>query len=167
MLPRPQKSRLVLALLGPIALAPMVSGCTHPSHRYESTVQVVRQTIVARDEKAEPTTVDIELEWDPCPGDQFQVIRGGQELAKCMEKYKSGYYVPVHVSHFWDPHGYYRWDIDKIGDCERKIEPTSEGSYEKSQECHDENAYGTGVGFTCDRKPFRELVAICPWMARD
>ena len=142
-------------------------GCSHPTRDYESTVQIVRRTVVERDDKAVVQMVDLELEWDPCPGDQFQVVRGNQEFAKCTEHLKSGAYATVHVRHFWDPRGYYRWDITQLAGCARTIETTSEGSYEKSQECHSDDAYGMSVGFTCSRKPFRELVAICPWMARD
>lgn len=140
--------------------------CAHPTDEFESVVQVLRRTPVERNDKDEETMVDIELEWDPCPGDQFQVIRGSEAFAKCTQKYKKGDYVPVHVTHFWDPHGFYRWDITQMGDCNRDIEVASEGSYEKSQECSDDKAYGNAVGFTCSRKPFRKLVAVCPWMAR-
>lgn len=141
-------------------------GCGHPDENFESVIQVVRRDVVEKDEKGEAIQVDMEMEWDPCPGDQLQVIRGGPEFAKCTEKYKVGDYLPVKVKHFWDPRGTYRWDIYEMGDCKRDIEAYAEGSYEKSQECDDEKAYGRTVGFKCSRRPFRKLVSICPWMAR-
>src|SRR5689334_18469395 len=85
-------------------------------HKYESVCQVVRRDVVERDKDGKAAVVDMELEWDPCPGDQFQVIRSGKEFAACTEKYGVGDYVPVIVKHFWDDRGYYRWDIEKLGD---------------------------------------------------
>ena len=41
-------------------------------------------------DKGAPKVVDYELEWDPCPGDQFQVIRGDATFAQCMAKYDVG-----------------------------------------------------------------------------
>ena len=52
------------------------------------------------------------------------------------------------------------------GDCDRPIEETSEGSFEKSQECTEHKMYGRETGFDCSRRPFRKLVGICPWMER-
>jgi hypothetical protein len=138
----------------------------HPTEAFESTVQVVRNDPVANAENGDISLVDLELEWDPCPGDQYQVIRGGHDFAACAAKYPRGTYVPVKVVHFWDPRGYYRWDISRFGDCDRPIEPDAEGSYEKSQECVPVEAYGHPVGFSCSRRPFRQLLATCPWMGR-
>jgi hypothetical protein len=110
--------------------------------------------------------VDLELEWDPCPGDQFQVIRGNKDFAACTEKYAEGDYVPVRVKQWWDERGFYRWDIFQLGDCTREIDPEAEGSFEKSQECTDVVQYGRTTGFDCLRRPERKLVRVCPWMAR-
>jgi len=145
----------------------LVAGCTPKEAKYESVCQITREEVVETDAQGKPELVDLELEWDPCPGDQFQVVRGGREFAQCIMKYKVGDYVPVHVLHEWDARGYYKWDLFQIGDCQRPIERTAEGSYEKSQECVERKAYGRPVGFTCSRKPFRQLVKVCPWMARD
>ena len=49
----------------------------------------------------------------------------------------------------------------------RQIEPNSEGSDEKSQDCRDKVMYGHFAGFSCNRRPFEGLVSVCPWMARD
>ncbi len=147
-------------------LALALLGC-HPSQAFESTVQITAVTHVATAENGEVSLVDVEVEWDPCPGDQFQMIRGGNAFAACVAKYPTGTYVPVEVVRFFDAaNGRYRWDIQKLGDCPRTIEPESEGSYEKSQECAPVEAYGHPIGFECSRRPFRNLVATCPWMAR-
>ncbi len=149
-----------------LPLALFVLGCSPKEERFESVVQVVSRTVVEHEE-GKASQVDFELEWDPCPGDQFQVIRGGKEFAECTANYKSGTYLPVVVKHYWDPHGYYRWDIEKLGECERPIEQNSPGSYEKGQECHEVSHFGHKAGFECSRKPFKNLVARCPWMARE
>lgn len=148
-----------------LALA-LVPACTHGEEHYESVVQVVRRDVVEQADK-DTTEIDFEVEWDACPGDQFQVIRGGKEFADCTQKYEVGDFVPVQVKRFWDVRGYYRWDIEKLGDCSRAIEPSSYGSYEKSAECKDVVNHGRTIGFECSRKPFRDLVRRCPWMARD
>ncbi|HRG95950.1 MAG TPA: hypothetical protein PLR99_06870 [Polyangiaceae bacterium] len=153
-----------LALLALLALG--VGGCSHRDERFESVLQLVNRTDVEHNDKGEVDQADFEFEWDPCPGDQFQVVRGGHDFAKCMEKYEKGDYVSVEVKHYWDPHGFYKWDVEKVGDCRRDIEDDSEGSFEKSQECTEHKMYGRESGFDCSRRPFKRLVGICPWMAR-
>ncbi len=160
---RTTRRGLVLAL---VVCAVATSACSK-THRYESAVQIVRKDIVEKDDNGAPLQVDYEVEWDACPGDQFQVIRGGKAFAECTAKLAVGDMVPVYVTHFWDERGFYRWDIERMGDCWRPIEPDSPGSYEKGQECRDVKNQGFTTGFTCSRKPFRQLVTRCPWMARE
>ena len=149
-----------------VALAASLAACKKGEERFESTCQIVRSEVVESNDKGEAEVLDVELEWDPCPGDQFQVVRGGKEFAACMQRYEVGKLVPVLVKHWWDDRGYYVWDVYKIGDCERAIETESAGSYEKSQECSDQSMYGRATGFSCNRRPFKGLVSTCPWMAR-
>lgn len=127
----------------------------------------MRRDVVEADANGTPEVIDLELEWDPCPGDQFQVVRGGQEFAKCVERYPNGSLVPVQVLQWWDQRGYYTWDIYRVGECSRRIEPGAEGSYEKSQECREETMHGARTGFFCSRRPNAQLVAVCPWMSRN
>ena len=145
----------------------LIAACGNQDRRFESVCQVVRRDVVERDTNGVPEVIDLELEWDPCPGDQFQVIRGGRKFAACVQQYEIGKLVPVMVKQWWDDRGYYRWDVYKVGDCIREIEPNAEGSYEKSQDCRDRVAYGESTGFICSRRPFEKLLAICPWMARN
>jgi hypothetical protein len=161
--PMGQKLQLLLVTAG---FAVLASACGKPEHRFESTCQLVRRDAVEVNDKGETEVVDIELEWDPCPGDQFQVVRGGKDFAACMDQYEVGKLLPVLVKHWWDNRGYYVWDVYQVGQCKREIEPDSEGSYEKSQECSDVEMYGHGTGFSCSRRPFKGLVSTCPWMAR-
>ncbi len=92
---------------------------------------------------------------------------GGKEFAKCIEKRSMGDYVFVKVSHFWDSHGYYDWDIYEVDGCPRPIELDSPGSYEKSQECRPTAEFGRPNGFTCNLRPEYKLVDVCPWTASD
>jgi len=162
------RSKLDRILVGGLLAVSSVAlvACGKHERRFESTCQIVRRDVVETDEKGDPEILDVELEWDPCPGDQFQVVRGGKAFAKCMQQYEVGKLVPVLVKHWWDDRGYYDWDVYKVGSCERDIEIDAEGSYEKSQECSDESAYGRAIGFSCSRRPFKGLVSTCPWMAR-
>jgi hypothetical protein len=152
-------------VLASLALA----GCGHPERRYESVCQVTRMNVVETGDKDVTQQLDLELEWDPCPGDQVQIVRGGEEFAACIAKKgtKPGDMVPVKVLHFWDTRGFFRWDIDEVDGCARPIQPDVEGSYEKSQECQETKGHGRVDGFACNRRPFKRLVSICPWMARD
>ena len=163
---RPSTRRRLGLGLALVLCAVATSACSK-THRYESAVQIVRKDIVEKDDNGAPLQVDYEVEWDACPGDQFQVIRGGKAFAECTAKLSVGDMVPVYVTHFWDERGFYRWDIERMGDCWRAIEPDSPGSYEKGQECRDVKNQGYTTGFTCSRKPFRQLVTRCPWMARE
>lgn len=161
------RMRLKLARsLVSVALLASAVGCGKAEQRFESTCQLVSRDVVETNDEGEAAIVDVELEWDPCPGDQFQVVRGGQEFAKCMAQYEVGKLLPVLVKHWWDERGYYVWDVYKIGACDRPIETESEGSYEKSQECSEQKSHGVSNGFSCNRRPFKGLVSTCPWMAR-
>ena len=83
-----------------------------------------------------------------------------------MKKYDVGKRAPVFVKHWWDERGYFAWDVYMIGDCERYIEESSAGSYEKVQECTDDDMYGKITGFSCRRRSFERMARACPWLAR-
>lgn len=156
------------ALAATALLALSAGACeVRRERRFESVCQLIRREVVERDERGEPTQIDVELEWDSCPGDQFQVVRGGAAFARCMERYRIGDAIPVRVVQWWDSRGFFTWDVYRVGDCEHPVEPESEGSFELSQECRESRAYGLSNGFVCSRRPHRNLVSICPWMARN
>ncbi len=156
-----------IASLTCVAIAgALVAACTHPETHYESTVLMVSRHDVQKDSKGEVTIADFELEWDPCPGDQFEFVRGGREFSACMKKYSQGDYLPVNVVHYWDSHGFYRWDVYRVGDCTRIIEPDSEGTYDRSQRCTNHDMHGEASGFDCDRHAPQRLLLVCPWLAR-
>ncbi|HEU4411016.1 MAG TPA: ATP-binding protein [Polyangiaceae bacterium] len=155
------------ARLAPLAACLLLGGCTPKDRHYESVVQLSRRDVVERDDKGNPVSIDVELEWDPCPGDQFQTIRGGPEFTACMAKYEVGDMLPVVVRHFWSTRGFYRWSVLKLGDCDRPPERGDTTSFEKIQECSDVKSYGVNVGFQCSRKPYADLIKICPWMRHE
>lgn len=55
-----------------VAATALVASCTPKEERFESVCQIVHRETVEVDDKGEPKVVDYELEWDPCPGDQFR-----------------------------------------------------------------------------------------------
>jgi len=148
------------------ALGALGVGCRRPATRFESAVRLVSKTPVQHGPDGAVTLTDYELEWDPCPGDQLEYVRGGRAFSACMAKYDQGDYLPVEVVHYWDTHGFYRWDVYRVGDCTRDVEPDSEGTFDKSQHCTTHKMYGEASGFDCDRTAPPKLVAVCPWLAR-
>lgn len=156
-----------LALALAVALMAALAACSPRESHWESVCQIVSRMPVHQEADGAVTLVDMELEWDPCPGDQFQVIRGGKAFAACSAKLKEGQYVPVQVLHYWDPRGYYRWTLEKVGDCKVDVQVDAPGSFEKGQACQDLVHHGRKSGFRCSRKADKSLVSICPWMARE
>lgn len=148
------------------ALTLPITACGERLERFESVCQLVRRDEVEVNDKGETESVDLEFEWDACPGDQFQVVRGGKEFAACTKQYEVGKRAPVFVKHWWDERGYFAWDVYRVGDCLRYIEESSAGSYEKVQECSDDEMYGKVTGFSCQRRSFENMASICPWLAR-
>lgn len=159
-------TRLLPLCLAAFALATATS-CHRKPKQYESVVQLVRYDVAERDENGKPTLVDVELEWDPCPGDQMETVRGGPAFAECMAKHKVGEMLPAFVVTSWDERGYYQWDITKVAECDRPPMPDDVSSFEKIQECSDLKSHGVRVGFECNRQPYADLVRVCPWMKRD
>ncbi len=166
MIPWRSVRRLSASLLLFLVASPLF-GCAKEDTHYESVCQLIRRDVVEQDEKGGPKLVDIELEWDPCPGEQYQVVRGGHDFATCTAKYKMGDFVPVTVVHHWDTRGFYTWDLSRVGDCNHIVDWEAEGSFEKSQKCTKAESYGAVNGFVCSRRPTGRLLAVCPWTARD
>lgn len=142
-----------------------LAGC-HRDEHFESVAAITAQTVVERDESGQPELVDLQIEWDPCPGDQVEMIRGGREFARCVAGLERGQFVPVKVLHQWDTRGYWTWAIESVNGCPRPVEKNSPGSYERSQECRTLRSHGFPYGFKCDRQPKKDLVDVCPWTRR-
>ncbi len=154
---------LGIAVLASVAL---VAGC-RAERRYESVCQITAITPVELDAAGETSLVDVQIEWDPCPGDQVQVIRGGADFAKCMARWSSGDLVPAKVLHFWDTRGYWTSEVYELAGCARPFQVDGVGDYTKSRECRDKASHGRADGFDCSLLPEARLAALCPWMKRE
>jgi hypothetical protein len=155
-----------LRALPAVVAATLVVACRRERH-FEAVCQVIRRTVVERTPDGRPLLLDVELEYDACPGDQLHLVRGGAAFARCMARYADGDLVPVRLRHWWDTRGYYTWDIYQVGACARPIEPDGDGSFARSQECRDHVAYGHANGLYCRRRPRAGLVSVCPWTRQD
>lgn len=150
-----------------VASALLVAGCHESPKTYQSTIQLWRYDVVDKDGSGKPLLADVEVEWEKCPGDQMEVVRGDAAFATCMSKYKIGDVVPAEVIWAWDDRGYYQWDVTRIGDCPRPPQGAGDtASFEEIEECDDLTMHGQNVGFTCNRKPHEKLASVCPWMRR-
>jgi hypothetical protein len=154
-------AKLAFSVLGLVSL----SAC-HRSKSYEANVDVDRMSVVRRDEAGTPMVTDLELSYRDCPGDQLEVIRGGQEFSQCVSKYKIGDKLKIKVQHRWDKEGHYRWDVVDVGGCKRTIDPDDEASYAMIRECEDWSVNGAVVGFKCNVAPQKSLLKSCPWFAK-
>lgn len=157
---------MVRRVLSVLALAAALPSCHEGPKTYESTIQLWRYDVVENGPDGKPVLADVEIEWEKCPGDQMEVVRGGSAFAQCMGKYKVGEIVPAKVLWGWDDRGFYQWDVTQIGDCARPVEEKDPSSFEEIEECEDVTAHGNAVGFTCNRKPYAKLREVCPWMRR-
>ncbi len=136
------------------------------AHDYDTKVTLKTIEVVARDAKNEPLIIEVNVEYPECPGEQLETLQGNAEFSKCVLKYKMGETVPAVVEYSAMDFGHYDSEITKLGDCTRKRDPRDARSYEVIQECADVNVNGAKAGFHCGRKPDKELLAKCPWFAR-
>lgn len=145
------------------------SGCKESQKQYNTEVEITRMDFVNVNEKNEPVTIDIEISYNQCPGNQYEVIRGDAEFASCILKTgkKVGEKFLVEIVWKWNPLGYYKWFVVKLDSCERKVDPLDEVSYDLVEECEDYKVYGNVVGFTCRRIPSGNLIQSCPWFRRN
>lgn len=150
--------------LGAIAVA-STAACHRPKH-YDTDVEVTRVSVVRKDDAGKPLTLDLEVAYSECPGNQIEVIRGGPDFAACAGKYKVGDKVRIGIDHEWGSEGHYKWTVRKVGDCTRVADPNDEASYAMVRECDDWTVNGSKVGFQCKYVPEQNLVDKCPWFKR-
>ncbi len=143
----------------------VLTGC-HKPKKYEADVEITRMAVVRKDEQGKPITLDFEMTYFACPGTQIEVIRGDAAFASCVMKHKVGEKVHVAIDHVWDPHGYRKHNVTKVGDCPRTLDPDDEASFTMVRECEDWQVNGAKVGFRCNYVPEKKLVEACPWFAR-
>lgn len=154
---RPQQ---LLATL--VALSGTVS-CAAGPKEYEAKVQLLRVEPIRRDEHGAILTLDVEMSFGDCPGEQRKTVRGPRAFAECMLKHKPGDTVPVRLKHLRNADGAWDFSVVEVGGCKRSRDPNDEASFALVQVCSDLVVHGAKVGFRCDRRPSPELVAKCPW----
>ncbi len=144
----------------------VVCGCRAKPRSYETKVAVRSVEVIARDAQGAPRLVEVGVEYPDCPGEQLETMQGNAEFGACFAKYKIGDVLPSTVE--WGPTEFEHFDseIIHIGDCARARDPHDARSYEIVQECTDIAVNGVKAGFHCDRKPSKDLLAKCPWFAR-
>lgn len=147
----------------------LMIGCRESEKQFNTHVEITRMDFVNLNAKNEPITIDIEVSYHECPGNQFEVIRGDAEFAQCIINTgkKIGDKFLVDIEWKWNPMGYYKWFIVKLDSCERKVDPLDEVSFDLVEECEDYKVYGNVVGFTCRRIPSGNLIKACPWFRRN
>jgi hypothetical protein len=149
-----------------IALASVLTTGCHRPKKFEADVEITRMSVVRRDDQGKPQTLDLEISYFACPGTQIEVMRGGPEFAACVLKHKVGDKVHVGIEHVWDPRGYYRNNVVKVGECTHAYDPDDEASFLMVRECEDWTVNGAKVGFKCNYTPEKTLLKQCPWFAR-
>jgi hypothetical protein len=148
-----------------VMLVPLAA-CGAKSKRHESRIEIIRTEVIRADDKGEPLTIDVEMQFEDCPGDQRKTIRGDRQFSACMRRYKTGEIVPVTIDHAPNEWGDLVPQITKIGECDHRLDPNDEASFEIVQVCSDLVVNSVRVGFRCDRRPSKELLAKCPWFRR-
>jgi hypothetical protein len=141
----------------------VLSGCARSGKTYDTEVEILRLEVIRADEQGNPLTVDVEMQFEKCPGDQRKTIRGDKTFAACILKHKAGEIVPAKLSHDMDDHGELRPHILGLAGCEHRIDPNDEAAFEVVQVCTDLVVNSVKVGFHCDRRPSPQLLAACPW----
>jgi hypothetical protein len=153
---------ITLVALGALGVA-LLGGCSRESRRYDTTVQIVRTETV---KNRGGTVIDVDLEYTDCPGDQREIFQADAAFALCINRYKFGEKVQASVLFTQMRDGHFDSEIEQVGECRRSRDSQDERSYEIVHQCHDLKVNGVVIGFRCDRKPTRELLAKCPWFRR-
>lgn len=154
------------ALLATALVASVATTACHRTKSYEAEVEVSRISVVRRDEAGKALTTDLEFSYVTCPGTQVETVRGDAKFSACVARYTLGQKVKVQLDHHWSDEGHYLSTVRKVGDCERIVDPNDEASFTLLRECEDWEVSGAKVGFQCNMKPEKGLLAKCPWFQR-
>ncbi len=149
-----------------LVLLPGLSSCSSKAKIYDTSVELVRLEVIRADDQGNPLTVDVEMSFEQCPGEQRKTIRGDKFFSACILKHKTGEKVPAKIEHALNEHGEMTPQIVGLAGCERKLDPNDEASFEVVQVCTDLVVNSVKVGFHCDRRPTKELLEKCPWFRR-
>jgi hypothetical protein len=156
----PLRRPAVAAVVALLALA----GCGDKPRAYDTNVEVLRIRPINRDPSTnEIRTVDVEVSFFDCPGEQRKTIRGDKAFAACILKQKVGDKLPVKLWYGRVSDDRYGNKIVKLGPCDRTPDPKDEASFEVVQDCEPVVVNGVDVGVHCDRRRSKALLAKCPW----
>jgi hypothetical protein len=157
------RTRLVPLFL----VALLVAACAKKPRWYEADVRLNRIQTIRFDAKGIPADVDVEVQYDECPGgQQLEIVRGDAAFAQCMKRHAPGAKVVAKIEHHWDDRGFWDWDIHELGGCKRPPDKDDINSFDTVQECEPIVSNGVNEGFRCNRIPQRELLKKCPWFGR-
>jgi hypothetical protein len=146
----------------------LVAACGSEPTTYRANVEVVHVRPIRRDPATGAVlTVDVEISWFECPGEQRSTFRGDRDFAACIAAtsppVEPGMKVPVAVEHARGPGDDFRTQIHELAGCARHPDPQDEASYEVVQDCEDIVVNGVVVGVHCDRTRSADLLEACPW----
>lgn len=153
-------------MVGLALVASVTSLSCHRSKSYDAEVEVSRISVVRKDDSGKPATTDFEFSYVNCPGTQVETVRGDGKFSACVARYSVGQKVKVQLVHQWSDEGHYVSVVQKVGDCDRTVDPNDEASFTLLRECEDWEVNGARVGFQCSMKPEKGLLAKCPWFRR-
>ncbi len=162
-------SAVFKCLTGSVALtgAVVLAGCSHPSKRYTTNVEIQQVQAFGRDPKTTPTLVDVEMKFLDCPGDARKVIRAEKAADACVASLKKGDKVEAEiVTTYVAATSSQRAEVVRLGTCPVKTDPKDSANYEIVQVCTDVLFSGVPIGVHCDRKREGEIVEKCPWFKR-
>jgi hypothetical protein len=143
-----------------------LGACAKEERWFESEVDIVRISVVRRDDSDTPLTSDVEVSYEQCPGSQLEVVRGGKAFSACMAKHKVGDRVKAKIHWYFGDKGYYESRVLALGDCERPVDPADEASFITVRDCGEWRIHGALVGFECLYLDKHKLNAACPWFKR-
>ncbi len=150
-----------------LVILTLFSSCRRGPLTFEPTIELNRLEVVSFDEAGKPLTMDVEITYPECPGDQIEILRGDKKFTDCiLENFKKQDRAKAKILWQWNELGYYDWEVNKIGQCERKVDRDDEVSYDMIEECEDYVVYGDNVGFRCKRIATADLIKVCPWFRR-
>jgi len=144
----------------------VLTSCNRPK-TYTTEVEIVRISPVRRDDTGKPLTTDLEISYVQCPGEQIEVIRGGEDFSSCVAKsMKVKDRRPAVLVHGATADGNLDSKVHEVGGCKRPPDPNDEASYDLVRDCSDWKVNGVAVGFQCDYSTQKALVAKCPWFRK-
>jgi hypothetical protein len=152
-------------LLATLLSSAFLTACKKKPLHYQTSVEVMQ---VRQYGQAPNRMTDLELKFVDCPGNARKVVRIEKSFSACGAKLKVGDRLPAELTVSYNAErGVYRDQLQKLGECDVKIDPKDEANYNTVENCKDLEFSGSVVGVHCERGRSKELVAKCPWLRRN